>query len=321
MHAATQWIRDVLSEGRDISIRLFKIMIPVLVVVKILQELGAVVLLGRMLSPVMQLVGLPGSMGLLWATTMLTCLYGGLLVFASLSADYPLTVAQATVLTSMMLVAHGLPVELRIAQVAGVRLYVMGTLRVAGAFFFGAILNQIYSRGNWLQEVNTITCIPPAADPSLTAWLLGQLKGLATIYVVILGLLVLMRLLKRLKVTDFLTKALNPVLRLLGIGKDASTVTIIGMTLGLAYGGGLIIREATSGRLKNRDILFSLALMGLSHSLIEDTLLAAFLGGHFSGIFWGRILFSLVCIFLLVRSVSRISQETFDRYLFLSRSS
>ena len=41
--------------------------------------------------------------------------------------------------------------------------------------------------------------------------------------------------------------------------------------------------------------------MGLSHALVEDTLLMMALGGKLGGIFWGRILFSLGIVFLLVR--------------------
>ncbi len=76
-------------------------------------------------------------MGLVWATAMVTNLYGGIVVFASLAPEAHLTVAQITVLTTMMLVAHALPVELRIAQKAGSRLHAMAFLRIAGALTLG----------------------------------------------------------------------------------------------------------------------------------------------------------------------------------------
>jgi hypothetical protein len=58
--------------------------------------------------------------------------------------------------------------------------------------------------------------------------------------------------------------------------------------------------------------------MGLSHGLIEDTILMLFLGGHILGLFWGRLLFSLITVYLLVKLVSRLSEKTLDRYLFRS---
>jgi hypothetical protein len=44
-----------------------------------------------------------------------------------------------------------------------------------------------------------------------------------------------------------------------------------------------------------------MALMGLCHGLVEDTLIMAAIGGKFGGILWGRIAFSLVVTYLLVR--------------------
>ena len=56
--------------------------------------------------------------------------------------------------------------------------------------------------------------------------------------------------------------------------------------------------------------------MGLSHGLIEDTMLMMLLGGHLTGILWGRLLFSLVVVYLIVKIVSRLPEPALDRYLF-----
>lgn len=311
---AADFIRTLLKETLQISGRLFRIMIPVLIAVKILQEMGGIVLFGNLLSPVMRVVGLPGSMGLVWATTILSNIYAGMMVFASLAPGHSLTVAQVTVLVSMMLVAHSLPIELQIAQKAGVRLRFMAVLRIGGGFLFGMALFRIYQWGDWLQEPHQTIWSPPLKDPSLMAWGLGQLRDLAFILVVIMCLLLIMKILARIGITGILIRILNPVLKVLGIGPSASTITIIGMTLGLAYGGGLIIQEAVSGRIGKRDVLFSLTLMGLSHSLIEDTALAAILGGDLSGILWGRVVFALIVVFFLVRLISRLPTPTLERF-------
>jgi len=105
------------------------------------------------------------------------------------------------------------------------------------------------------------------------------------------------------------------VLKLIGIGPKASTITIIGFTLGLAYGGGLIINESQSGRIDRKDVFYSLTLMGLCHSMIEDTLLMMLIGGHLSGIFWGRLLFGLVAMAILVQITRRLPQSFCDKYL------
>jgi len=115
-------------------------------------------------------------------------------------------------------------------------------------------------------------------------------------------------------VMDLLARLMEPGLRLLGMSRDAAPVTVIGMTLGLTYGGGIIIQEARSGILGKRDVFFSLALMGLTHSLIEDTIVMMMLGGRLSGVLVWRTAFSLLAIFLLVRLLGHLSDKAFEKY-------
>ena len=297
---------------------LFKIMVPVIILAKVLKEIGVVGYVGAALGPVMKLVGLPGSMGLVWATAMITNLYGAIAAFAELAPEADLTAAQVTVLTTMMLVAHGLLVELRITQKAGPRLRAMGVIRVGAALLFGWGLHQIYMRGGFLQGPNAAIWTPPPPDPSWGRWAQNQAMNLLMIFAIILGLLLLMKILKRVGITALLTRILAPVLRGLGMSRATAPLTIIGMTMGLNFGGGLILRETRAGHLNKRDIFFSLALMNLSHALIEDTLLMAAIGGHVSGILCGRVVFSLLVVFLLVRVLARVPDRVFDRFFFRS---
>ena len=95
------------------SVLLFRIVVPISIATRLLDQLGLIHYLGDALAPVMGLLGLPGSMGLVWGTGMVTNLYGGMVVFASLAPGAGLSAAQVTVLATVMLVAHSLPVELQ----------------------------------------------------------------------------------------------------------------------------------------------------------------------------------------------------------------
>ncbi|MEL0221633.1 MAG: nucleoside recognition domain-containing protein, partial [Deltaproteobacteria bacterium] len=115
MIANSRWgnvLKTIWKDSLEISFELFKLMIPVVIVVKILQEFGAITILGDWLTPIMQLLGLPGYTGLVWATALFSNFYAAMLVYISLIGEAdPLSIAQVTVLTSMMLIAHNLPVE------------------------------------------------------------------------------------------------------------------------------------------------------------------------------------------------------------------
>jgi hypothetical protein len=64
--------KKVLLDTFKTTFTLLKIVIPVSIIVKILSELGLIELIGKGLSPVMGLAGLPGDFGIVWATTMIT---------------------------------------------------------------------------------------------------------------------------------------------------------------------------------------------------------------------------------------------------------
>jgi hypothetical protein len=106
-----------------------------------------------------------------------------------------------------------------------------------------------------------------------------------------------------------------PVLRLLGLSERAAPLTIVGMTLGITYGGGLIIKESRSGHLSTRDVFFSLALLSLCHSLIEDTFLMVAIGANVWGVLFPRMFFGLAVVFVLARVLGRLPDEKFERFL------
>ncbi len=307
-------------EAGEVSLMLFRIMIPVVIAVKILGELGLVKYIAAAFQPLMGLVGLPGEMGLVWATAVVTNMYGGIVVFASMAPGLHMTTAQITVITCMILVAHSMPVETTIARKTGVRIRFMIPFRLLSALLLGFLLSRIYSMGNFLKGEGRILWEASSGGGTLGDWALSQVQNLLTIFCIVLFLIILLKVLERLGVTALINRLLEPVLNSLGIGREATTVTILGMVLGISYGGGLIIRDVTSGKLPPRDVFFSMCLMGLSHSIVEDTLLMMSLGGNITGLLLARVAFTWIVIWVLVKTVKSMPDRLFGRYLFRYRS-
>jgi hypothetical protein len=293
--AVAALIRETLST----SWTLLKITVPVVCVTKILQELGAVDLLSSVLDPVMAILGLPGALGLVWATAMLTNIYGGMVVYAALAPELALSSAQATVICAAVLIAHALPLELAITKKSGVPFLPILFLRLLGGFCYALLLNLLFSLFQLLQKPAVIIFSATAQDPAFLSWLVGQLKNFCLIIAVIFCVLTVMKVLRVIGLLAFMERMLEPVLPFFGMSRRAAPVTVVGMIMGISYGGALIIREANSGHLARSEVFFSLALMALCHSVIEDTLLMVALGAHWSGVLLGRILFSLTVIYLL----------------------
>jgi hypothetical protein len=295
---------------------LLKIMLPVLIVVRFIEIMGWITLLGEAISPIMLWVGLPGEMGLVWMTAMVSNLYAGMAIFYQLGGVEQLTIAQVSVLAGMMLVAHGLPIEAMIAKAAGVKLWFTLLLRIGGGMAFGLMLHYSYSGLDALQAPMSMLWQPEASDSSWLSWLILQAKTLSAALIVIAGLTLIIHLLRYLGIEKAIHYLLSPLLRLLGIGKKATNIIVVGLTLGLSFGGGILIREAKSGDIDSKDIFLTIAFLGLCHSVIEDTLLMLLLGADLSAVLWARLVFGIVFIAILARLIRHLPTSKFQ-YLYL----
>ncbi len=300
---------------------LFKLMIPISIIIRIIQEFNILPFISHLLNPIMHVCNLPAETSLVWITAMIVNLYGGILslfaIYPSLSD--PLTHAQLTVLLTMLLIAHTFPIELKIAQKAGVKILFMFLFRFCAAILFGVILSFIYNSLNILQEPIQLSKVFVAQDTSWTGWIINELKNYSIITIIIFSLVALMRLLEIIRVLDWINKILQPLLKYLGISNDVLSITLIALTLGIAYGGGLMIEESKQKKIQPKDIFYSLILMGLFHSIFEDTLLMIGIGGHYSGIIIFRFIMAFIITFVIVRLTKNMNNSVFNR-LFITKN-
>lgn len=283
------------------SWELIRITVPVAIITKILEEFGLIASLSTLLEPFMGVIGLPGSLGLVWATAMLTNMYGGIAVFAALAPGLLLTSGQITVLCSAMLIAHSLPVELSVSKRAGANIIPICLLRLIGAFVYAFLLNQIILGFHIWQEKATVLFKATAESGDLLQWGFDLLQNQCLIIFIIFCIIVFMAIFRAVGFLALLEKILGPILPFFGMGQRAAPITVIGMIMGIGYGGALIIRETSTGKMAKEEVFNSMALLGLCHGLVEDTLVMAAIGGKFAGILWGRIVFSLIVTYILVR--------------------
>lgn len=309
--------RDCLRDGVLIFWSFFAMAFPIVVAVRALDEwFNFTAHVGELLAPLMSVVGLPGDAGVIWATAIFVNVYSGMILTAELWDSLALTSAQATVLAVMMLLAHSLPVEVRIASMAGVRAPITLISRIGGAIILGAALSLIYEYGNWLQEPAKLllNAAPSSDEFSWRVWAVEQAYNWALIFAVLTLLLMLIRIMKITHAERLVFWLFAPFLRLMGIGKRATTLTVTGMTLGLSYGGPLLIAEARSGHVGGRDILCAFMLLGLCHSVIEDTPALVLIGGHISGVLVARVVFAVCVMAVFSRVINATSEKTLNRY-------
>lgn len=290
----------LLREAGLIYKSLIKILVPAIILVKLLQAAGVVTLVGDLMAPLMNLMGLPSVLSIVWATTVFTNIVTGMVVFVNIAANEPLTVAQATVLGGLMVISHSIPVEGMVARRAGVPWWLTIALRVGGAMLFGWLLHWSYQLTGTLQESNVLAWQPQAVDDSLKGWLFAQVKLLISIFFVIFCLVSVLKIMRAIGIEVILHKIIQPILFLIGANKSAANTVIVGFTLGLTFGAGLLIRDIETGKLDPTHAALVICFLGLCHGLIDDTLLVMLLGAHVSGVLWARVIFATALMAIYV---------------------
>jgi hypothetical protein len=293
-------------------------MIPISIAVKLLDYIGGINLIGNLLSPIMEFVGLPGIMGLVWAVTIMTNLWSGALLYVVLSESAHVSTAQATILGIMMLMSHGLPIEVKMAHKCGVKVMVSLVMRLLSSFVLGYAFNFIFEKFSLFSTSATITLISTDSISSFTLleWFLDQVKT----YVIVLGLLftlvLILDFLKKNGLVHHLGALLAPYLAMIGVSRKCASVTFVGMTLGLVYGSALLLEELDQGGFDDNDVLLSVTSMNLFHSIIEDTFIVVIMGAALFWVLPVRLLWTIA----VMQSLRFISIKTRGRVLEIIRS-
>lgn len=297
---------------------LVRIMVPVAIVTEILSRLGVIKALAPVLEPVMSLMGLAPELGLVWLTGMLVGIWGALPLIFSLVDPATLTTADVTILSSLLLFAHGLPSEQKIIQQAGPGMIATTVLRIAGALLYGMILHQVLEFTGWLQAPVAPAWVPLGTTASWGEFAWGLGETMVTMLLVLLALTWALEAMKAIGLLKLVMSALSPVLRLAGIRGEAGHLTAVGLFLGISYGAGLLIREARTGLVPPRQIFLSCVFMGFAHSVIEDTLLMIAIGADVHGVLTGRVIFAIVATALLAALLRRVSDQAFFARYFIA---
>jgi hypothetical protein len=314
-----QFFKKVTNDIFIVSFELFKIMIPTLILVKVAEIYGLVAVLTNLFAPLMTVMGLPAEMALAITTTMLTNPYAGIIVLASTPGIEQLTVAQTTILASFILFTHSVIIEAAISRQAGLSAGATIIIRILSGVLFCTLLNSVFSTFELFGQTAVLNLPEMSTAPTLKQWIIDQIKGLVFIQFVIIILITFLEILRLLGIEKIIRICLSPFLKILNIGQSASTIVVVGLTLGLGFGGGLMIKDVKQGKVAPRSAVGALIFINLFHSLIEDTTILLLIGPSLFTILVIRGLFVFALTYLLIKIFDNLPINTYDRFLY-SRS-
>jgi hypothetical protein len=279
-------LRDLLHRSLIKSIRvswtILVIMVPVSLAVTILQYTGWLERIAWFLSPAMKLISLPPEASFALIAGALINIYAGIAVMGTLG----LSLWDVNIIAVMMLICHNLIVESAVQSKTGVSGLRMTVFRIAAAFLMGLCLSLILPEG--FKHVGAgmgeaVSSAQQGLAGVLVLWITQTSVLTVKVILIIAAINLVIDLMRFYRAFDPVITLLRPLTFVHGLPKKASFMWMAGILFGLAYGSGVLIAEAQTGKV-DKDALVRINLsLGISHSLIEDTLLFVAIG---ASLFW-----------------------------------
>lgn len=269
-----------------------KMMLPITALVALLRWAGVITLISDWLTPTFEMIGLSGQAVIVFVTNTLSNLYSGIAVIATLNLDF----RQATILAVMGLICHNLIVETIIQHKAGANAAFIVVLRIGmalvAAFGLNFVLPTNFSGNLIIESTTSSTTLGAIASE----WMWSMIKLIPMMFGLIISLNILQQLLREFRMIDLLIIPLKPLMKAFGLPRDSSFLWIVLNTLGLAYGGGVMIAELDQGSIEPRSASLLNTHVAVTHSLLEDTLIFVAIGLPVLWLIIPRVILSIIAV-------------------------
>ena len=286
-------LADALPQGMRTVVWLLKLTVPVAFAVFLLDYLGALAFIARHTESLFALFGLSGKASIILITSVFVNIYSVIAVMATL--DMP--VREGLILANMCLIAHALIVETGIQRKTGSKAWRIVTLRLGTAFLAAWILNLFMPHFE-----GTIRAGAAISREGFLADFLVWLKSITitSIKIVVLVnlLLVIQKFLHGIGLLEWLVKPFHPLLLVMGLPRNTGFLWIVANTLGLSYGGAVMISQSSEGLLTRKEADLLNHHIAISHSQLEDTLLFMSMGFSIPWLILPRFILAIAAVWL-----------------------
>lgn len=288
-----------LQKGLQTTWTLGKVIFPVTIIVTILQYTPILPWVIQLLTPVMGLIGLPGEAAVALVLGNAVNLFAGIGAIVS----FEFTVKEVFMMAVMLSFSHNLIIESAVASKVGVSGLLLSGIRVALALFAGVVINIVWQGGSEAAQYGLIS----ATHHELTSWNEIILHGIQTALIAVMQLamiiILLMIVLQYFREKGWLSvwsSKMAPFAKMLGMKKNTSMILVAGLTVGLAFGAGLMIEAVKEDHVSKKDTMLALIFLVACHAVIEDTLIFIPLGIPV----WPLLVIRVVTAIILTMSVA-----------------
>lgn len=289
------------QQGLHTTWTLGKVIFPITLIVTILQFTPILPWVIKQLTPLMGLIGLSGEAAVPLVLGNALNLYAG--IAAIVSFDF--TVKEVFIMAIMLSFSHNLFIESAVASRVGVSWWLIAGIRVGLALIAAIVINFIWNGGSEQAVYGFIS----NTEPSLNGWFEIVIHGLQTAIVaiaqlalIVIPLMIMMQFLREMGWLTKLSQIFAPFTKALGMKENTSMTMVAGLTIGLAYGAGVMIQAVKEDGVEKKDMMLALIFLVSCHAVVEDTLVFIPLGIPV----WPLLVIRLVTAILLTMIVAFI---------------
>ncbi len=294
-----QTLKRGLFVGLNTTWTLGKVIFPITLIVTLLRYTPVLPWVIARLEPLMGWLGLSGDAAIPLVIGNFLNLYAA--IGAILTLD--LTVKEVFILAVMLSFSHNLLIESTVAARVGIKIWVVALVRIALALFSAVMINLAWSGGGDLANYGLVQ----SADSEVTGWFNIVLQGIEKaslgilqLALIVIPLMIAIQYMKERQWLDAFSRRLAPFTRMLGMKENTSMTLVAGLTIGLAYGAGVMIQAVKEDGVEKRDLYLAFIFLVSCHAVVEDTLIFVPLGIPV----WPLLAIRLVTAILLTMAVA-----------------
>lgn len=288
-----------LQQGLKTVWTLGKIIFPITLIVTFLQYTSILPWIIDKISPVMTLFGLSGEAAVPLVLGNALNLYAGIAAIIS----FEFSVKEVFIMAVILSFSHNLFIESSVASRVGVSWWFISGIRIGLALVSAAIINLFWSGGQEVAQYGFIS----SSEQVLNGWgeisfhaLETALLGIMQLALIVIPLMIAVQFMRELGWLTKLSNSIAPFTKLLGMDKNTSMTLVAGLTIGLAYGAGIMIQAVKEDGVSKRDMHLALIFLVSCHAVVEDTVIFIPLGIPV----WPLLLIRFMTAVLLTMTVS-----------------
>lgn len=288
--------------GLQTTWTLGKVIFPVTILISLLQHTPVMGWIIKLISPVMGIFGLSGEAAIPLVIGNMLNLYAGIAAIFSLE----LTVKEVFILAIMLSFCHNVIIESTVAMKVGVKIWIILAVRAGLAVFSGILIHLIWHGGQSTAQYGFIPSNKAAApdgwfEIAMAAFAKAGMNILQ-LAAIIIPLMIVIQIMRDKGWLNVFSKWIAPFVRLLGMKENTSMTMVAGLTIGLAYGAGVMIKAVEEDGVSKRDITLAFIFLVACHAVVEDTLVFIPLGIPV----WPLLLIRLTTALLLTMAIAHL---------------